>query len=344
MPPDASTSSPAASHTFLGLRPVVAGTACCAVSALGYTGAHICMKRINELGVDSMWAVANKEFVTVAVVGPWLLCQVLRGQRIVITRRAIIALAAVGLAVQMAANLGLQWAFGVVGLAVAIPAMFAAMLTGSGLLGRLALGEGVPKRSITAIGLLIVALVLLGLATHAAARAPETSADAPIEAPIIPEAEPFWFFVGLAACCMAGTIFALLTITIRTAVTANTSMAAVVLITTAMGVVSLGPLSLLRLGPEKLLATSGEQAVWMLAAGLLNLIAFLAITKGLHLTTVLHANVLNASQVAMAALAGLLFFDEPLTVWLVLGVSLTIVGIVTFERPEQSDQHADQHA
>jgi len=139
-------------------------------------------------------------------------------------------------------------------------------------------------------------------------------------------------------------IYAVLTITIRHNVTAATPMAVVVFITTLMGVITLGPLSLWRLGAERLLDTSPQEAAWMLAAGTLNLIAFLAITKGLQLTTVVHANVLNASQVAMAAFAGLLFFDEPFTLWLALGVGLTIVGVAAIDRPEETDQYADLHA
>ncbi len=335
---------PAPPRPFLGLRPVVAGTACCAISALGYAVTHICMKRVNALGVDSMWAVTNKELVTVVVLGPWLLWQLVRGRRIAISRRAVLVLAIVGLGVQMVGNLGLQWAFGVVGLAVAIPAMFAAMLAASGLLGSVLLHEPVSLRSVASIGLLLLALVLLGMATQEAAPAPETPVATLTQSPAAADPGAFWFLLGLAACCVAGTIYAVLTITIRTAMTANTSMSAVVIITTLMGVITLGPLSFYRLGSEQLLAVSGEQAAWMLLAGTLNLISFLAITKGLHLTTVLHVNVLNASQVGIAAVAGLWFFGEPLTVWLALGVMLTIVGIVAFERPAESDRHADQHA
>ena len=79
-------------------------------------------------------------------------------------------------------------------------------------------------------------------------------------------------------------------------------------------------------------------------SGTLNLIAFLGITKGLQLTTVVHANVLNASQVAMAAMAGHFIFSEPLTGWLIGGVLLTIVGVVMIDRPEAHDRDADQHA
>jgi len=110
-----------------------------------------------------------------------------------------------------------------------------------------------------------------------------------------------------------------------------------------MAVVSLGPLSVYRLGIAQLASTPTEQFGWMLAAGGFNLVAFLAISKGLQLTTVVHANVLNASQVAMAVVAGWIFFKESMNLWLILGVALTILGIILIDRPAD-EEAADQHA
>jgi drug/metabolite transporter (DMT)-like permease len=56
----------------------------------------------------------------------------------------------------------------------------------------------------------------------------------------------------------------------------------------------------------------------------------------------LHVNIINAGQVAIAALAGVLFFGENCNPWLVLGVSLMVVGILAFGSPV--DQEAvDAH-
>ena len=56
----------------------------------------------------------------------------------------------------------LQWALGIVGLAISIPAIFGAMITGGAVLGHFWLGERVSRRSMAAIGLLLASLVLLG--------------------------------------------------------------------------------------------------------------------------------------------------------------------------------------
>jgi drug/metabolite transporter (DMT)-like permease len=48
-----------------------------------------------------------------------------------------------------------------------------------------------------------------------------------------------------------------------------------------------------------------------------------------------HANVLNASQVAVGATAGIFLFREPLNDWLLCGIVLTIVGIALYGHPRQ---------
>ena len=81
------------------------------------------------------------------------------------------------------------------------------------------------------------------------------------------------------------------------------------------------------------MATPWQQYALMFAAGICNLIAFFALVRGLRLTTVLHVNMINAGQVAMAAVVGVLFFGETCNRWLVLGVGLMIAGIFAFGSP-----------
>ena len=332
----------------------MAGTACCVVSAVGYTVANTCMRQLAELQADEMWATCNKELITVVVVGPWLVAQLLRHRSLFPPWGAIGLLTLVGLSTQMVANLGLQWAFGIIGLSIAIPVVFAMMLTTSAAMGWALLNERVSKRSMGAIGLLLVALACLAVGLSLAKveeteipPSTEVAATSDEVAPAPSDLGGFspWVVVGaVLAAGLAGALYAVLTITIRHTVTGATSPAAVVLIITGVGVLSLGSVSYARLGLAELLATPWTHFGWMFLAGGFNLIAFLAITKGLQLTTVVHANVLNASQVAMAAVVGILLFKEHLNPWLILGVSLTITGIVLIDRPENDEEKVDQHA
>jgi len=301
---------------LLGLNPVIVGTACCIVSALCYTAANTCLTKLAVLKADAMWVTCMKEVVTVAVVGPWLVAQLFRGRAGLPSPRALLVLVLAGLAVQLGGNLSVQWAFGTVGIAVTIPAVFGAMLTAGAVFGLVFLGERVPGRSVAAIGLLILSVVLLkqgaGLGTLTT---------------------PGQVLLGVAAGCLGGAMFAVLSTVIRFMGTARVPVTTIVFIVTGMGVLSMGSLSLCRLGPQTLVETPREQLAWMLAAGTFNLVAFLAITKGLQLTTVVHANVLNASQVAMAGVVGVLLFREPTNLWLVLGICLTIAGVILIRGP-----------
>lgn len=356
--------------------PVVLGTACCVVSALGYTAANICLRKLAP-EADKMWTICVKEVVTVSVVGPWLVYQAFRRRRVLPSLPALFALAVTGLAVQMAGNLPMQWAFSAVGIAITIPAVFGVTLVCCAVFGLVFLGEKVSGRSAAAIGLLIGSIVLLSLGNvMSKPSAPLETAITSASALDAPQATSFvvprfmgatseisgndrmnavttndrraatagvargpmpvlWGLLGVGACCLTGVMFATLSTVVRFSTTARVPVATIVFIVTGMGVLSLGSLSVQRLGVQVLLETDPNELAWMLAAGVFNLIAFLAITKGLQLTTVVHANVLNASQVAMGALAGLMIFKESLNSWVVAGICLTIVGIILIRRPEE---------
>ncbi len=301
----------------LRLDPAVAGTVCCIVSAVGYTGANICLRRLAGDGVDRVMTICVKELVAVAVVGPWLLGRWMVGDRFLPSAATLALLTAVGLAVQLVGNLGQQYAFGVVGLAVAVPVVYCVMLTTAALLGRFVLAEPIALRTGAALGLLLAAIVLL--ATGATR-------------PDVPAAPWRQAAAAVALACAAGLTYATLTVTVRRAVTRGVSQMVVVFVTTGVGAASLGLLSLRQGGLEAWRALPGEHLAWMLLAGVLNLIAFVAITKGLQLTTVVNVNLLNASQVAMAAVAGIVLFREHVTAWLLIGVTLTVLGMLLIDR------------
>lgn len=317
LPPDAHTAGPNR------LSPQTVGGLFCILAALCYTASNFCMRKLALLGAPPMWATCNRETVTVVILGPWLLWQAFRGQRVLPSLKAIAAIAAVGVAVQVAGNLLSQWSMEIVGLSVNIPVIFGAMLLASAVLGRLLLGESVTVQTFIALGLLIGALVLLGLGAGAAGG--DASAQG-VSLRIV--------LMAVAASACAGVTYALLSIAIRGAAITQTPSASLMLIVTGVGTLSLGLLSLERLGPAAMLTTPPAQFAWMGTAGLANLLGLMAITRGLQLTTVVHANMLNASQVAMAAVGGVLLFGESFSGWLLSGTALMIAGIILINRPE----------
>jgi drug/metabolite transporter (DMT)-like permease len=229
----------------------------------------------------------------------------------------------IGALTQLAATLPLLWSMAVVGLAIAITASLCASLATSAVLGRFVLGERVSAQSLTAIGMLVGAVALLSFGAEQPAH-------------VLPSADSHGFWTVLlatATACIAGTIYGLLNVSIRRSVTNGVSPGFVALVIPFTGVLCLTPMCCWRLGADGILAIPTADLVVMLIAGILNVIAWFAFIKGLQTTPVVHANVFTASQVAMAAVAGVFFFQETLSLALLGGVAMTIAGMVWIDRP-----------
>lgn len=299
--------------------PTVLGTACCIGSAICYTAANICLRQLAGWDVHPAWVIAVKELVTVVTVGPFLIWLILQKKLAFWNPKVLAVLVATGIGVQLAGNMSVQWAFGTVGLTVSTPTAMGVMLVASAVIGVVWLRERVTRQSALAIALLIAAITLLAVGTGIGRQ---SGLIAPKDLPPIGIA-----LLGVGAAALGGTMFATLAAAIRYAGSRNTPISVIVLVITGMGVIACGLISLNRIGLEGMAATPADRLVWMLASGVFNLLGFLLITKGLQLTTLVHANVINASQVALAAVAGILFFQEPNNVGIVAGIVLTIVGI-----------------
>ena len=81
----------------------------------------------------------------------------------------------------------------------------------------------------------------------------------------------------------------------------------------------------------------------MLATGACNLLAFLLVAKALQLTTVVRVNVINnALTTVLTVAAGIAIFAEPANRELVIGILLTLVGIVliSYTEAEEAGQTA----
>ena len=307
-----------------GLNPLLLGTGCCTVAALGYTAANICL-RILTVRQDPAWILCVKESVAVVLVGPWLLVQAARRQRVLPGKGTLAALAAVGLATHLGGSLPWIWAMGVVGLAITVPASLGVNLVVAALFGWLLLRERVSVQSGLAIAVVIVSVLLLS------AGAGEVNDSILATASVA--TGPFWIGLAVALSCASGIVWAALNVAIRRSVTRGVSIWLIAFIVPAMGASSLAVVSLLRHGLWGLLATPGEDFALMLVCGLFNLVAYLAIIKGLQMTSIVHANVVSASQAAMAALAGLWFFQETSSPSLVAGLCLTVAGMALIDRP-----------
>lgn len=298
------------------------GTVCGLASAIGYTGANAFLREAAAVS-DPVWVSCVKAVPTTILFGPYLLWQWRQGTPPWTSRRAAYGLAFAGLLGQVVGNVCFQYSLGVIGMALSVPLCLGTLLFGTALLARLWLNEPVTLRSAVAMLVLLGAVVVLSSGAGAAHRAVDSARHV--------EHGAWAVAAAVTAACASGFTYAFLGAVIRRAVTGHATLAATLVVVSLVGLASLTPLSWLRIGFDGMRGTTWAEYRPMLMAGLFNAGAFYALSKSLQLLPILQYNLLNASQTALAAVAGVLFFAEPMSISLQLGVALTIAGLVLMQ-------------
>ena len=301
------------------------GICCCAVSALCYTASNVCSRQMTKMHLAPVWITCVKETVAFSFAVGWALVLRRRGSPVFPAKRDVGILLLVALAVQLIGNVGTLWSMGKIGLVIATPTSYSSQLFTCALFGWFVLGEKVLLRSGVSLGMLTIALVLLSIGVKVA----RSSLD-----PTDADATTLVLAVGLSL--LVGVVYAVMSIAMRHSMNRAVEQCAILFFMSGVGVSTMWPLSFYHAGLSGLLATPCNALAWMLAASFFNLVGFLAFTKGLHLTTVIHANFFNASQVALLAVAGMTFFAEPRNAWLICGVLMTLLGIMLIDRPPEA--------
>lgn len=309
------------------ISPGLVGTLLCLASAAGYGSVNLLLRRM-AVRYDPVWIIWLKETITIVPLIPYVVWWWGRREGACGSLRPFGGLVIVGLLTNTIATPGLVWAMGVVGVAVAVPASLGVNLVTCAALGRMYLGERVTGKTVLAAVLLLLSVSFLSVGAQQVNASLATSALA---------AGPLWVAVAVLASVVAGLVYGGLNVVIRRAATHGMAMGTIAFLVPAMGSAALGPICLWRFGVSGLLAAAPEDLAVMVACGGLNLLAFLAIIQGLKITSVVHANVLAASQAAMAAVGGLVFFNEAASPALAAGVSLTILGTLLLDR--QGSRH-----
>ena len=298
---------------------------------MGYTVANAALREVSRPDdLDwSLWVtlckaapVALSAWVCVAV-------RALRGLRALPPRSVLPRLLAIGVLGQLGGNLLFQEALGVLGLALTVPVTFTGIILSGAAFGSILLGEPVGGRQAASIALLIAATAALSLA------APD-AAGAVIGGSVAPAAVALAVATGLTAGCS----FGLMGVMIRKTAGEGVGVAATLAPLTTAGTGSLILFLVLRPGPLPISQTTAPLAVSLGIAGAANAAAFFAIAAALRRIPVVRANLLNASQAAMAGVVGVLLFAEPPTRWLLLGIGLTVAGLALLGlREPRGNQH-----
>ena len=310
------------------IDPTVLATYCGLFSAVAYTASNICLRSVAHC--DPIWVSCVKALPTVLIVGPWLLVRAARNQGLTPSWGLLGILAAAGLAGQIGGNVLFQWSLGIIGIALTVPLCLGSMILAGVVVGRWFLGETVTRQMVTATLVLVTAIAILSLGASAA-----NQSFGVVEG----TGQRVWVAVGVAAACFAGMTYCLLGTVIRWSAARGTPISTILTVICLTGLISLGLLTVVRLGPAAMLNTPRDDLFVMLSAGLFNAAAFLALTKALQQSGLVYVNALNASQTALAAVAGVVLFGEVTSVYLVLGILLTVVGLLMMKQgPRGADR------
>jgi drug/metabolite transporter (DMT)-like permease len=301
------------------------------LSAILYTASNICLRC--SIGYDPMWVQCIKEVPILLLIGPWLIVRAVRGQRVFPPLPVLGILLFGAVVTHFVGNTLFQWSLGVVGIALAVSILLGSIIVGGAILARVFLGEIVTVRAAIAIVVLLFAIALLGVAAYQAQPVSGASQS------FLERAgwSEWSMVIGVCTTLIAGFAFSTLAVVIRYGVSGRSPVSTTMVVVGFVGVVGLGTLSYLRLGWATLADTQLEDLNVMVAAGVCNAVAFLCLTKALQLISVVHVNALGSSQCAMAAIAGVLLFNELGSFVMYAGVLLTIFGLTLMHtKPTQA--------
>ncbi|TWT82133.1 EamA-like transporter family protein [Planctomycetes bacterium CA13] len=304
---------------------MIAAVVCGVTAAVLYTCSNIALRE--NVGLDPFLVAAMKALPTIVVLGPFVLFMRLTGQTIATNLAMIPRFAITALLAQVVGNGAFQFALGSIGLAATVPVTLGMLIIGGALLGRLILNEPVSVRTMIAIVALIAAVIVLSL---------PNATETPMQSTT---ALPVWG--GVLCAAASGFSYALFGVVLRKTLNAGVSAPAAMLVSGIVGAISLWSTTFYRIDLSSLGEITNHQWLFLVLGGAFNLSAFVALSTALKALPVVSVNLINASQVAMAAVAGVILFSEPITKPLLLGISLTFTGLLVLACGRKPRTHRD---
>jgi drug/metabolite transporter (DMT)-like permease len=288
-----------------------------------------------------MWVAGTKAFPTFFIAVTLITWRRLNGLHSFAEWSFVWPIALAAIFNQLGGNLPFQMSLRVIGLAVSVPICFASIICSGAVVGRIVLGDQVSIRSAISMGLMVAAIVFLSSGANSRTTSTVSPAavteDVPqpetIAAPTALDASAGpGVTVGVLLSIVSGLCYGITGVYIRKAVRSHMPVAATLFLFSAAGFLILVPGSLLLLPLAEIHRTSPEDWITIGIAGTFNAIGFFAITHAMRFLTISRANVINASQNAMCAVGAVTLFNEQLSWTAMVGICLTITGLLTLDR------------
>jgi len=315
------------------------GIICGFVSAILYTFSNISLR--HSVAADPLLVAAMKALPTVLCLSPFLIWLKLRGHAITTSGRLVPRFVLVSLLGQVGGNGSFQIALGNIGLAASVPITLGSLLIGSAIVGRIILGETVRRRTAIAIGILILAVIALSQSGQPDAVVGDAVISDAVDSKLLTSSATAVIdsaelshrrWLGAGCAVFSGLCFAVFSSTMRLNMQRGMQGVTAMWISGMVGSTALFAIVAWRGGLADLSQITPELWWSMGSAGVFNFLAFIAITTAIKVLPIVAVHLLNASQVAMAATAGVVLFAEPVTSMLLTGIVLTMVGLLVLAK------------
>lgn len=290
-----------------------------AVAAIFYTVSALCVRQLTVLDSPYALPLFVRESVAAFVALPIVIVGLIRHTIPTNQWRFWGLLFGVSCLMQILGNITYFWLFKAAGIAIALSCIWTGGLFSAQTFDLVCLKERFNVRTFIGLSIVLAAVccIGIGLGQGDGALSSLSKYGAGAIALII--------LGGLLVGIMNSSTMA----SVRVAHKNNVPFWVPILLVPGSGTIVLGILSLMEHGSGILTALTYEQFGVALLAGVANLIAFAALVKGLGTTSLAYMNLLNASQVALGALAGIFWFMEPSNGFIIAGIILTIAAILT---------------
>jgi len=313
-----STAIPDFDVSVTAVRALVLGLA----AAGTYSIANLALRSLSRpdggIGWD-MWVAGMKAFPTFFVAIVLLAIRRYRNQTSFSDWSFIWPIAVAALFNQLGGNLAFQMSLSRIGLAISVPICFASIICSGAIVGRYVLGDQVSIRTGISMGLMVASIVFL-------------SSAAKNRAAVVPTNFDWGTAAGIAIAVISGLSYGITGVYIRRAVRSQMPVATTLFLFSAAGFLMLCPLSLSLLPRATIAAMTPHEWSMIATAGIFNALGFYAITHAMRHLTISRANVINASQNALCAVGAVVIFGESLTTSALLGIGLTIAGLLMLDR------------
>lgn len=277
------------------------------------------------------------------------------------TRARLLDFTVAAIFAQFLGNVAFQKALELIGISTVVPITLGTIIVCGAILGVVILQESIGLRKLIAMFTLITAVVVLAIPSQDAMDSkspaeakrqrvaaqeggvatspnpndvsdPTSAAESAAVDATVSSNRAWQIILGSCWAILSGLTYAYFGVAMRRSLRAGIGSATLMIISGVVGVVLLWGYSIIQLGLIQISEIHVRSWLWMSFAGLCNFIAFITLTASLKRLPLVAVNLINASQVALAATAGVILFSEPITVTLVIGLVLTLTGLMILAR------------